>query len=89
MTKKGRSLTKVVWPSVSTGPGERHVPKIGRNDPCPCGSGKKYKDCHQHEGDAFLRRLAREEEKQRIRDRRAEMKRQGAPWWKRLLLMDD
>ena len=21
-------------------------PKIGRNDPCPCGSGKKYKDCH-------------------------------------------
>ena len=19
--------------------------KIGRNDPCPCGSGKKYKDC--------------------------------------------
>ena len=21
-------------------------PKIGRNDPCPCGSGKKYKKCH-------------------------------------------
>ena len=21
-------------------------PKVGRNDPCPCGSGKKYKDCH-------------------------------------------
>jgi preprotein translocase subunit SecA len=21
-------------------------PKIGRNDPCPCGSGKKYKNCH-------------------------------------------
>jgi preprotein translocase subunit SecA len=20
--------------------------KIGRNDPCPCGSGKKYKSCH-------------------------------------------
>jgi uncharacterized protein YecA (UPF0149 family) len=20
--------------------------KIGRNDPCPCGSGKKYKKCH-------------------------------------------
>ena len=20
-------------------------PKIGRNDPCPCGSGKKYKNC--------------------------------------------
>ena len=23
-----------------------HVKKIGRNDPCPCGSGKKYKQCH-------------------------------------------
>ncbi|MSE16565.1 hypothetical protein GKC49_16035, partial [Pantoea agglomerans] len=23
--------------------GER---KVGRNDPCPCGSGKKYKQCH-------------------------------------------
>lgn len=21
-------------------------PKIGRNDPCPCGSGKKFKACH-------------------------------------------
>ncbi|MGH7981299.1 MAG: SEC-C metal-binding domain-containing protein, partial [Limisphaerales bacterium] len=20
-------------------------PKVGRNDPCPCGSGKKYKNC--------------------------------------------
>ncbi|MFW5742611.1 MAG: preprotein translocase subunit SecA [Spirochaetota bacterium] len=24
----------------------RSVPKVGRNDPCPCGSGKKYKYCH-------------------------------------------
>lgn len=24
----------------------QHDPKIGRNDPCPCGSGKKYKKCH-------------------------------------------
>jgi preprotein translocase subunit SecA len=24
----------------------RSGPKIGRNDPCPCGSGKKYKHCH-------------------------------------------
>jgi hypothetical protein len=23
----------------------RETPKIGRNDPCPCGSGKKYKHC--------------------------------------------
>ena len=24
----------------------RAMPKVGRNDPCPCGSGKKYKQCH-------------------------------------------
>jgi len=24
----------------------RSSQKIGRNDPCPCGSGKKYKQCH-------------------------------------------
>jgi preprotein translocase subunit SecA len=24
----------------------REQPKVGRNDPCPCGSGKKYKQCH-------------------------------------------
>jgi preprotein translocase subunit SecA len=24
-------------------------PKVGRNDPCPCGSGKKYKQCHGRE----------------------------------------
>ena len=32
--KEQRSSTTVVKP-----------PKIGRNDPCPCGSGKKYKKC--------------------------------------------
>lgn len=30
---------------VSAHPPPRHVVKIGRNDPCPCGSGKKYKKC--------------------------------------------
>jgi uncharacterized protein YecA (UPF0149 family) len=24
----------------------RSMPKVGRNDPCPCGSGRKYKVCH-------------------------------------------
>ncbi|HEV8335499.1 MAG TPA: preprotein translocase subunit SecA [Candidatus Polarisedimenticolia bacterium] len=27
-------------------PARRAVGKVGRNDPCPCGSGKKYKKCH-------------------------------------------
>ena len=33
--------------------GETYVrtePKIQRNDPCPCGSGKKYKKCHDPNG---------------------------------------
>ena len=25
---------------------DRPMTKVGRNDPCPCGSGKKYKQCH-------------------------------------------
>ena len=25
---------------------ENEVPRVGRNEPCPCGSGKKYKQCH-------------------------------------------
>ncbi len=29
---------------------QRNAPKVGRNDPCPCGSGKKYKKCHGAEG---------------------------------------
>jgi preprotein translocase subunit SecA len=33
----------VKLPSVTI---RRDTPKVGRNDPCPCGSGKKYKNCH-------------------------------------------
>lgn len=29
---------------------QMHPAKIGLNDPCPCGSGKKYKKCHQKTG---------------------------------------
>ena len=36
----GESGTTVAAPVVRSGP------KVGRNDPCPCGSGKKYKHCH-------------------------------------------
>jgi preprotein translocase subunit SecA len=31
-------------------PVRRDVPKVGRNEPCPCGSGKKYKSCHGANG---------------------------------------
>ncbi len=29
-----------------SGSEQADVPRVGRNDPCPCGSGKKYKQCH-------------------------------------------
>ena len=32
--------------AVKQKPVVRHTQKVGRNDPCPCGSGKKYKHCH-------------------------------------------
>ncbi len=34
---------EIKLPSVTI---RRETPKVGRNDPCPCGSGKKYKNCH-------------------------------------------
>ena len=39
------ALAAVAAPKAAQ-PVERHAPKVGRNDPCPCGSGKKYKHCH-------------------------------------------
>jgi preprotein translocase subunit SecA len=42
------NLTPVESESARTGKRQpvKVGPKIGRNDPCPCGSGKKYKNCH-------------------------------------------
>ena len=33
-------------PAEARQPIMRERPKVGRNDPCHCGSGKKYKQCH-------------------------------------------
>ena len=38
--------TKKQAPSLGHIPVVNQGPKVGRNDPCPCGSGKKYKNCH-------------------------------------------
>ena len=32
--------------SLQKGPVKREVAKVYPNDPCPCGSGKKFKNCH-------------------------------------------
>ncbi|HEX4320893.1 MAG TPA: preprotein translocase subunit SecA [Acidobacteriaceae bacterium] len=47
--KKSRELVaaKMAGGGNSSEPSQRHAgAKVGRNDPCPCGSGKKYKKCH-------------------------------------------
>jgi preprotein translocase subunit SecA len=47
--KKDRELAELQLTS-ATGTTEHtqasNAGKVGRNDPCPCGSGKKYKKCH-------------------------------------------
>ena len=45
-----RSAPEEVPQTVSTAPMRRTAEKVGRNDPCPCGSGKKYKKCHGQVG---------------------------------------
>ncbi|HJV45788.1 MAG TPA: preprotein translocase subunit SecA [Bacillota bacterium] len=37
---------EAVNPNAESEPARRDENKVGRNDPCPCGSGKKYKNCH-------------------------------------------
>lgn len=80
--KSSKSMnTKEMLKRVSSTP-QRKMTRVGRNDPCPCGSGKKYKDCHIKEGEAFLDKLTRKQEL----DRELEaMKKSGAPWWKRFI----
>jgi preprotein translocase subunit SecA len=48
--KKDRELADLQFSNGDGTPSQQpvsnHGPKVGRNDPCPCGSGKKYKRCH-------------------------------------------
>ena len=78
--------SKVVWPGFSKTPAPRHVAKIGRNDKCPCGSGRKFKDCHEKEGSAFLKKLARQADKAHLREVRANLKAKGVPWYRRFFI---
>ncbi|GKS65966.1 protein translocase subunit SecA [Nitrospira sp.] len=40
------TLNRGEEPAAAPAPAQRAENKVGRNDPCPCGSGKKYKKCH-------------------------------------------
>ena len=47
--RKARELEQAQQGRIRTGQAVQQVvrgEKVGRNDPCPCGSGKKYKKCH-------------------------------------------
>ena len=41
----GRDGPRLILPSSAAKPKPKTAANIGRNDPCPCGSGKKYKQC--------------------------------------------
>lgn len=41
----GRSIFQAQHEAGDFGPAPSSLPKIGRNEPCPCGSGKKFKKC--------------------------------------------
>jgi hypothetical protein len=43
---RGQSLSQDLTSLDSQSTIRNLAPKVGRNDPCPCGSGKKYKQCH-------------------------------------------
>ena len=40
--EEGKAVTEPVGGQAAA----QQVPRVGRNDPCPCGSGEKYKNCH-------------------------------------------
>jgi len=44
MSQSGRRAAEAAARQPSA-PVQRTAPSVGRNDPCPCGSGKKYKKC--------------------------------------------
>jgi preprotein translocase subunit SecA len=44
-SERATSQEAVTGTEQKTAPVKRDTPKVGRNEPCPCGSGKKYKQC--------------------------------------------
>jgi preprotein translocase subunit SecA len=48
--RRSQRFTGVVTGGADGGTVRREQAKVGRNEPCPCGSGKKYKQCHGRPG---------------------------------------
>jgi hypothetical protein len=85
MARKTKKKKKPVAPKAPTklhlGVPQRRILRVGRNKPCPCGSGKKYKECHESEGETFLQKLTERRERE---ERRKALKKAGVPWYKRV-----
>ena len=64
----------------------RSVLQVGRNDPCPCGSGQKYKACHEAQGEQFLAKIVKEQRRERVQQERERLKAAGVPWYKRVFV---
>ena len=45
-SETGEAVSVLDAATLGSGSAAQAVPRVGRNDPCPCGSGKKYKHCH-------------------------------------------
>ncbi len=86
MAKNTRQISSKLKTRKSVVTAPRHVARIGRNERCPCGSGKKYKDCHLSQGAEFLDKLAQEEDRKLLKEKRQQLKAEGVPWHKRLFL---
>ncbi len=86
MAKEKRRISTKLPTRKAVATPQRSVTRIGRNERCPCGSGKKYKECHLSAGPEFLSKLAQQEDRQRMKEKRQELKAAGVPWHKRMLV---
>ena len=50
LEQRGQQIAAGGLPNVVRREPVRNPPRVGRNDPCPCGSGKKFKQCHGSPG---------------------------------------
>ncbi len=84
MARQSRRISTKLPTRKAAATPQRSVRRIGRNERCPCGSGKKYKDCHLSAGAEFLDKLEQQKERERVKQKRQELKAAGVPWHKRL-----
>ena len=50
LEQRRKQMAEGTMPGVVRREPVRNTTKVGRNEPCPCGSGKKYKQCHGRPG---------------------------------------